>query len=50
MSLWIIHKGRTMKTYEEVERFAEKYYGTKLLPFQKLLLKTIFTIQGVLKK
>lgn len=44
MSLRTIHKDRSVKTADETIDFIEKFYGTKLMPYQKLLVKAICKI------
>ncbi len=44
MSLRTIHKDRSIKTADETIAFIEKLYGTKLMPYQKLLVKAIHKI------
>ena len=45
MSLRIIHKDRNIKTANEVIDFIERFYDIKLMPFQKLIVKTAFIIR-----
>lgn len=44
MSLRTIHKDRSIKTADETIAFIERFYGTKLMPYQKLLVKAICKI------
>lgn len=44
MPLRIIHKDRSVKTADETIDFIEKFYGVKLMPYQKLLVKAICKI------
>lgn len=34
-----------MKTYDELVSFVEQYLGSKLLPYQRLLLKVVYESQ-----
>lgn len=44
MPLRTIHKDRSIKTADETIDFIERFYGTKLMPYQKLLVKAICKI------
>lgn len=44
MSLRTIYKDRSIKTANETIDFIERFYGTKLMPYQKLLVKAICKI------
>lgn len=39
MSLRTIHKDRSVKTADEIIDFIERFYDTKLMPYQKLFVK-----------
>lgn len=41
MPLRTIHKDRSIKTADETIDFIERFYGTKLMPYQKLLVKAV---------
>lgn len=42
MPLRIIHKDGRVKTYDEVIDFIERFNGAKLMPYQKLFVKTLY--------
>ena len=44
MSLRTVHKDGSIKTADEIIDFIEKIYGTKLMTYQKLLVKAICKI------
>jgi len=44
MPLRTIHKDRSIKTADETIDFIERFYGTKLMPYQRLLVKAICKI------
>ena len=44
MSLRIIYKDGSIKTADETIDFIERFYGAKLMPYQKLLVKAICKI------
>ena len=41
MSLRTVHKDGRVKTADEVIDFIERFNGTKLMPYQKLFIKTL---------
>lgn len=42
MPLRIIYKDRSIKTADETIDFIERFYGTKLMPYQKLFVKAVY--------
>lgn len=44
MPLRTIHKDRSIKTSDEIIAFIEKFYGIKLMSYQKLLVKAFHKI------